>query len=108
LNNSPVKNKICVCFYYQIIDKIKEHVNLLKNKKDKLEKDDENKKRREHDNNILKEMNKKIKDEKYEKLIKELRKENSELIKKINIIENQNKEINEKLESQIEKLDLIL
>ncbi|CAG8463717.1 792_t:CDS:1 [Cetraspora pellucida] len=109
LNSSPVKNKICVCFYYQIIDKIKEHVNLLKNKKDKLEKDDENRKRKfielEHENNILREMNKRIKDEKYEKLIEELRKENDELKKKIDMIENQNKKINEKLVLILNKLN---
>ncbi|CAG8771706.1 11260_t:CDS:2, partial [Cetraspora pellucida] len=70
LNNSPVKNKICVCLYYQIFDKIKEHAKLLKNEKENSEKDVEEKKRKfielEYENNILREMNKKIKDEKYE------------------------------------------
>src|ERR1043165_2501863 len=79
-------------------------------KKDKLEKDDENKKRKfielEHENNILREMNKKIKDEKYEKLIEELRKENNELKKKIDtMIENQNKKIDKKLDSILNKLN---
>ncbi|CAG8538901.1 8019_t:CDS:2 [Cetraspora pellucida] len=112
LNNSPVMNKICVCFYYQIIDKIKEHVNLLKNKKKNMKKDAEERKRKsielEYENNIFRKTNKKIKNErnkKYEKLLEKLRKENNELKEKINTIENQNKEINEKLDLILNKLN---
>ncbi|CAG8686321.1 8545_t:CDS:1, partial [Cetraspora pellucida] len=112
LNSSPVKNKICVCFYYQIIDKIKEHAKLIKNKKENSEKDAEERKRKfielEYENNIFRKTNKKIKNErneKYEKLIEELRKENDELKEKINTIENQNKEINIKLDLILSKLN---
>ncbi|CAG8706568.1 1063_t:CDS:2 [Cetraspora pellucida] len=81
-------------------------------KKENSEKGDEERKRKiielEHENNILKKANKKIKEERnkrYEDSVEELKKENEELKKKI-------EEINEKLNNQSlefnTKLDLIL
>ncbi|KAF0548416.1 hypothetical protein F8M41_026122 [Gigaspora margarita] len=36
LENSPIKERICVCFYYEIVDKIFEYARVLKEKQDKL------------------------------------------------------------------------
>ncbi|CAG8722812.1 21223_t:CDS:2 [Cetraspora pellucida] len=108
LNSSNIKNRICVCSYHEIVDKIKEYAKILKNQQEELEKNEDDKKRKF----IELECENKSLSEKYEISIKKLREENEELKKKINIIENQNKEITEKLEIQSQefnkKLDLIL
>jgi septal ring factor EnvC (AmiA/AmiB activator) len=112
LNNSPIKNKICVCLFHEIVDKIKEYA-------EKIELEEENKKRKiielTYENEFLRKANKKIKEEhneKYEKSIEKLKKENEEIKKTIKEIKNQNQELDKKIEKQNQEfkefLDLIL
>ncbi|CAG8449253.1 8819_t:CDS:2 [Cetraspora pellucida] len=113
LNSSSLKDKICICLYYEIVNKIKEYAKLLKIDQEELKKSDQDRKRKfielKQENEILRMENKKIKQEKYEvyeKSIEELEKKIEEQNKKINIkLENQSQEFNKKLDMILNKLN---
>ncbi|CAG8722702.1 12713_t:CDS:2, partial [Dentiscutata heterogama] len=108
LKDSLLKDRICVCFYYEIVDKIKEHAEILKIKQDKDENEKKENKRKfteiEAEIKFLRRENKKIKEErneKYEKKIEELQTQINDLEEKL---ETQNREIKERLENQTKQL----
>ncbi|CAG8751942.1 9776_t:CDS:2 [Cetraspora pellucida] len=130
LEKSPIKERICVCFYYEIVDKIFEYARIFEEKHDKLKKQNEERKRKadelKAENKFLRKQNKRLKEE-FQSQIKELESQIVELKEKTEIqnqnikktIDNQykefkkqNQEMKEKLENQSKKfdkkLDLIL
>ncbi|CAG8791472.1 22593_t:CDS:1 [Dentiscutata erythropus] len=108
LENSELKERICVCFFHEIIDNIKKYAMIMCEQQQQLKKKNKERKRKmiesETETRIVRKENKRIKED-YQVHIQHLENRIIKLEKKF---ETQNQEMNEKLEIQNEKLDMIL